>query len=448
MATKVFRAKELRDALTNMRNDLGPNARILAQRQLPHAGRGILGWLFPGDRYEIVATDDPPAPEQKPAIDNFAMLEEELADLKSKLTQLVHSANLSRLPRTTRALGECYELLCDRGTPPDLAQKLVLAARDELSPAAQNRADSVEAAVRRQIERQVNTRSPHPTGGAGPLVIFLFGQAGVGKTTTLLKLATRQSMFDDRRVLLLNADIARPASQVQLEAIAQNLGLETDAVGEGAAGLHKCLEKYADFDAIFVDTPGYSRLNRAGMRELESMARTASRRRTFLVLNASTSLEEMNQILQGFRTIGMDGIILTKLDETDIVGAAVALACQSAVPVAYLTAGRRIPDDIYTATSELISALIFEPRFPQPDELMAGWPKKTRHPTPQAAITDMGGPGGLPEDNDLHSRTESSSTRRRRQPKRAQHSEGRIASERAAKKSTGQGEDEGAKPPG
>ena len=251
-------------------------------------------------------------------------------------------------------------MLCDRGLDSELAKALVLAARDELSTLAQSQHELVQAAVRRQLEKQLNTRLPKVIPGRGALVIFVFGQAGVGKTTTLLKLAARLVLYEDRRVAIVNADTARPASQLQIEFLAKPFDLVVETViSSHPQALQSALATLADRDVIFVDTPGYSWRERAQILQLDALVKVAPRRQSFLVLGSSIIVEELDQILQGFRPIGLDGLVFSKVDETELTGTIVTLSCQSPVPVAYITTGRRIPDDIEPASPERLSALIF-----------------------------------------------------------------------------------------
>ena len=163
---KIYEANDMRQALAQVYRELGPQAQILHQRELPPMGM----WPFRRRRWEIIATDDVPGARQPSADEaHDGKLEAEIADIRSSLSRLVRSANLHRLPESTPALTDIYEFLCDHGMAPDLAQGLVLGAREELSASAQNDAELVQAAVRRQMDRQLNIRSPKLMGGKGPL---------------------------------------------------------------------------------------------------------------------------------------------------------------------------------------------------------------------------------------------------------------------------------------
>lgn len=365
MPTKIYRAYDVREALSQIRQDMGPDAYIVHQRLLP-ASRW---WPFGRRQWEIVASapknerEAPPAPAE-----GLSELAAEVADLKARLSRWMQVADLVRLPEMSEPLAACYETLCRKGMSPELAQEIIVAARDELSPLAQNQPDSVQAAVRRQLERRVRVRPVQPLRGSGPLAVFLLGQAGVGKTTTLVKLATRQ-FLEGRRVCLVNADMARAAASAQIEILGKALSVDVETVN-GPESFKDALARHGDKQVVFVDTPGYSHRDKEHIAMLAALAKEAPRRQVFLVIGCATPVDEMERIVQGFRVVGLDGLIFSKLDETESLGMALTLACRSDVPVAYLTTGRRVPEDIEPCTPERLGSLLLNGSAPSPQETL------------------------------------------------------------------------------
>jgi len=262
------------------------------------------------------------------------------------------------MPKASRALTDCYDALNLKGMSADLAQEIVLCARDDLSSAARKQPELVRAAVRRHLEARIRVRSRQPVPGTGPLVVFLLGQTGVGKSTTLVKMAGLQARAG-RSVGLINADTVRAAAGFQLEDMARPLGVEVESLPNVAA-FKEALARHADQAALFVDTPGYGHADRTHLAELAAMIESAPRRQVFLVLACNTPLAELREITRGFRPLGLDGLIFSKADETQAVGIALTLACETDVPVAYISTGRRVPDDLEVATPAQLSRLLWD----------------------------------------------------------------------------------------
>ncbi len=382
MPTRIYRASDIREALNQIKQDMGPDAYIVHQRPLRRSGR----WPFGRKEWEIVASapggDRVPSPPVQDA--GGLALAAEVSELRATLSRLMRAADLARLPESSETLTACYDTLCRKGISPDLAQEVVLAARDELSPTAQHQEEAVYAAVCRHLEKRIRTRSLQPLRGSGPLVVFLLGQAGVGKTTTLVKMATRQ-FLEGRRVCLINADLERATAGVQIEVFGKALNMDVETVS-GADAFREALARHEDKQVIFVDTPGYSHRDKERIGRIASLTSLANRRQSFLVINCTTSLDEMSEIVRGFRPVGLDGLVFSKIDEADYLGMAVTLACQSDVPVAYFTTGRRIPEDIEPATAARLSALLFNGIAPSPRETVLAGQKRNHvnKPVPEA----------------------------------------------------------------
>ena len=369
-ATKVYRSKELNDALARMRKEMGSEAVILYQRQV----RRPQWWPFARPQWELVAAVDGvdeinpladtagrPSPNTRTGhADAWGTLSTEIAELKTDLARLVTVANLTRLPQVTQALANCYDRLCRSGIAPELALDVVLGARDELSAVAQSQPAPVLAAVRRHLEERMHIRTPRPIPGTGPLVVFAVGQTGVGKTTTLMKLAAQQAA-SGRRVAIINADTVRPGAEAQLATLTRTTEVTVDTVID-TRDFATALGEYGDRAAIFVDTPGCSFRDTQVHSKIAELVRTASRRQVFLVLACNTPLSEMEASTQGFASLDLNGIVLTKLDEAQSLGAAVTLACRGSGAMAYYSTGRRIPDDLEVATAQrLVSAILGAP---------------------------------------------------------------------------------------
>jgi len=200
-------------------------------------------------------------------------------------------------------------------------------------------------------------------------VLTFVGPTGVGKTTTLAKLATMFSINDHKKIALVAVHTYRLGAVEQLQAYGDFLGVPVEVVMTPAE-LARVLESHSDKDHIFIDTDGRSARNTGQVLELKSFLDVVEEPQDiFLVLSLTTKNRDLNRIAQEFLKIKYSKIIFTKLDETETLGSILNLVCTFGIPVAYLADGRGIPDGISEAGPKSIAKLLF--RGVDPDEIMA-----------------------------------------------------------------------------
>jgi len=200
-------------------------------------------------------------------------------------------------------------------------------------------------------------------------VLTFVGPSGVGKTTTLAKLATRFSLYDRKKVVLVAVYSYRIGAVEQLQAYGDFLGIPVEVVMTPAE-LAKVLENHSDKDYIFIDTAGRSARNAGQVLELKGFLDAVQEPQDiFLVLSSATKNRDLTKTAHEFRKIGYSKLIFTKLDETETHGSILNLVCALGAPVAYLANGQGIPDDISEAGPKKIAKLLF--RGVDPDEVVA-----------------------------------------------------------------------------
>jgi flagellar biosynthesis protein FlhF len=183
-----------------------------------------------------------------------------------------------------------------------------------------------------------------------PRIVALIGPTGVGKTTTIGKLAAGFSIIDKRKVALITADTYRVAAVEQLKTFGEIIGVPVEVVMT-PVGLREALDLHADKELIFIDTAGRSPHHELHMSELCSFLDQAKPDFTMLVMSAATQYSDQLQIYRRFEDLTTH-LIFTKLDETSGAGAIINLLGQTTRPPAYLTNGQNVPDDIEVATPE------------------------------------------------------------------------------------------------
>lgn len=182
----------------------------------------------------------------------------------------------------------------------------------------------------------------------GPKVIFFVGPTGVGKTTTIAKIASTFRVEQKKKVTLLTADTYRIAAAEQLRTYANILQVPFKVVYT-AQEITDTIEEYSDYDYILIDTTGHSPNNEAqreSMSDLINSVETKATKEVFLVVSASTKYRDLTRIADTYKEIADYKLIFTKLDETSTIGNIYNLKMYTGASLSYVTCGQNVPDDI------------------------------------------------------------------------------------------------------
>jgi flagellar biosynthesis protein FlhF len=182
----------------------------------------------------------------------------------------------------------------------------------------------------------------------GPNVVFFVGPTGVGKTTTIAKIASLYTLEKRKKVALLTADTYRIAAAEQLRTYANILEVPFRVVYT-AEEITALIEEFKDYDYILVDTTGHSPTNESqceSMSDLINSVETQGRKEVFLVLSASTKYKDLKKIADTYKGIADYKLIFTKLDETSTLGNIYNIKIYTGASLSYTTCGQNVPDDI------------------------------------------------------------------------------------------------------
>ncbi|MCO7125979.1 flagellar biosynthesis protein FlhF [Sporolactobacillus shoreicorticis] len=189
--------------------------------------------------------------------------------------------------------------------------------------------------------------------------IMLVGPTGVGKTTTLAKLASRAVLDEGKKIAFITTDTYRIAAIDQLKMYANILGVPIE-IAYTDGDFHQLMQKLAHFDQIFIDTAGRNFKKGAYINELIRLIHDESQIGMFLVLSATMKCEDMNMVIEQFDSLHLSHLILTKMDETLSYGSVISMLLKHRqLTVSYITNGQDVPDDLSNPNlRELINQLL------------------------------------------------------------------------------------------
>jgi flagellar biosynthesis protein FlhF len=190
-------------------------------------------------------------------------------------------------------------------------------------------------------------------------VVMLVGPTGVGKTTTIAKLAAHYALQLKRKVALITLDTYRVAAVEQLRVYANILGLPVDVAITGQ-DLSELLDKRKDADLILIDTAGRSPRDEMGLVELPPERAKDRPIEMHLVLAAVTQEVDLEAIIAKYSSLPVHRLIFTKVDETTHLGPIFNLVRRTGLPVSYVSTGQCVPDDLALATPGLLADLLLE----------------------------------------------------------------------------------------
>jgi flagellar biosynthesis protein FlhF len=190
-----------------------------------------------------------------------------------------------------------------------------------------------------------------PKGLGAPFVILVVGVNGAGKTTTIAKLAARAALGRRQQVALVTVDTYRVGGEEQMRIFAELIGVPLVVV-RSLEGLASAIDDLAGYARVFIDTAGRSPRDGAAIDETARALAAIAEIETHLTLPAQAPPTVLDAWLRALDTVGVDRLLFTKLDEADELDALVRAPARTAKPVAWVTTGQRVPEDVEDVTAE------------------------------------------------------------------------------------------------
>ena len=360
MKTRTYRAGTMREALSQVRRDLGGHAVILNTREV--RGRRLFG-LGRREWIEVTAASEPPpevavkflAPSATALDPKFR---DRLGHLHAMVEGLTREGRLEHLlPDLPGELVPTYASLLEAEVPEILARRLVRLVAERIEPDEARDPVALRDALRVAVETCLPIAPPIGVVPGVRKVVALVGPTGVGKTTTVAKLAANFKLVHGLRPGLLTVDTYRIAAVEQLRTYAEIIDLPL-AVANAPSEMDAAIDSLGDVDLVLIDTAGRSPRDEVKVRELADFLEVARPDEVHLVLSATTGEKSLRAAVERFARVRADRLILTKLDEADGLGGVLAVIGQANRPVSYLTTGQAVPDDIEPADRARLAALI------------------------------------------------------------------------------------------
>jgi flagellar biosynthesis protein FlhF len=360
----TIQARSNREAIERMRMTYGEDARILTHRSVRIGG--FLG-LFASEGVEVTGyiSEDgakkrkADVEEEKRKILDTVKKEQTLQQLLKEIQGLRDSLKNRQPAAKSEELHPSIQRVEDLLRLNEFSDEFVLEmrekARKEFSLETLENYPHFQNAVVEWIGGKISVDPPPSIDGGGPRVMAIVGPTGVGKTTTIAKLAAIYGIGDGKeppkRVRIITIDNYRIAAKQQIETYAEIMRIPVSLV-ESASDLTKAMALSQDTDLILVDTIGRSPRDLAKLAEMkEILDHCGSRTTVYLAVAATTKASDTEEILQQFEPFRYRSIILTKLDETMRIGNVIGSLAKHRKSVAYICDGQGVPQDLEEASA-------------------------------------------------------------------------------------------------
>ncbi|MCA0384166.1 MAG: flagellar biosynthesis protein FlhF [Firmicutes bacterium] len=395
MKVKRYIVNDMNEAMVKIKSELGIDAVILNTRKIKTGG---LFRFFKKPLLEVVAAVDEPitTPPKKvvqpePAIQpaqpvvqtpayqpitsqpangqnlevmkNIQESNHEIQELKQMVTSLIKKVerieNITPNVPTQTPEDKYVELLKGLDIQESIAKKIMEIVQRQININEKNHETIINAMKVIAREYLGDIKTIDTDVATKPTTYMFLGPTGVGKTTTLAKIAARLALVENKKIGLITADTYRIAAVEQLKTYSEILGIPLEVVYE-ADELVEALNKFKDKDYILIDTAGRSHKSKELKSDYDELTRSIRDVKVFLVLSMTTSFKDLKSIIESYSFLKDFRLLFTKLDEATSFGNILNMRVLTGKPLSYFTIGQSVPDDIEVADKERIMQYIFE----------------------------------------------------------------------------------------
>ncbi|WP_202077118.1 flagellar biosynthesis protein FlhF [Caldalkalibacillus salinus] len=279
---------------------------------------------------------------------------QELKEMKEAINTLAVRHNQASVPYNIM-----YDILTEQGVDEKVKSILISRVFEKHEALERMEHTHIYRLLRKELLHYLDELLPKDQGISNkcPKIMAFIGPTGVGKTTTIAKLAAEHMLKQHKKVGLITTDTYRIAAVDQLKTYANILNVPVEVIFSPDE-LEKAIQTLADVDIILMDTAGRNYLQQEYIDELQHILPDHLQIQVNMVLSLTTKYDDLKRMAYNFKQISIDQFILTKVDETHTYGTIINLLHECAYPLTYLTNGQDVPDDILKASPEIITDLI------------------------------------------------------------------------------------------
>jgi flagellar biosynthesis protein FlhF len=379
MIIKKYVVNSMNEAMTRIRYELGNEAIIISQRKIRK--KGIIGFFSKKVIEVTAAVDNKNKYKEKNAnnldiSDSLEAIKKVMDSERKPVLKVAEDNNRNNDAKDSVNLHNSDYLISEMKEMKGILSSFVSTGigskgKSELQERLENsdlNSEIIEDVIsrikldKREVDEKEKLKEAlncmvNVTKPKNEKIIVLVGPTGVGKTTTIAKLAGRLSLIEKKKVGLITVDTYRIGAVEQLRTYADIMNIPFDVVFS-IKDMEKTIENMKNCDVILVDTTGRSSKNVMQISELRAFIEKTKSEDIHLVMGASTKNSDIKTIVEGYRVLNYNSIIVTKLDETSTYGSLLNILSYGKKPLSYVTTGQNVPDDIRCLNCEELVNLI------------------------------------------------------------------------------------------
>ncbi len=292
----------------------------------------------------------------------FSSLQKEIKLINDRMELILNHIKYENLPHIPVNLQNMSKVLIQNGVSASTSNTVIEEIFTSLRGEDLLEDDLVEQKVLAKIKNLIQVTGPIKFNQGAPTIVLIAGSTGVGKTTTVAKLAALYKYTYGKKVALVSVDSYRIAAMEQLKAFSDIAKINFESAYSNQDLIDK-INKLHKYDVILIDSAGINPRNMKQMVALKETIRVSRADEIHLIINMTTRLNDMKDCIKNFTMIPYNGIILTKMDESSSFGDILNLSVEIEKPYSYISFGQNIPEDISLANRNELAQIILRGKY-------------------------------------------------------------------------------------